>query len=295
MPVPSLTRRALVLGALAAGAAACSSGRTSTPDRAAAASPSGGSPSAAASPSPSPSPSPAPAPATPAAIAARATVPVLCWHQLRPWRAGDSAYSKRLLICPPANFRAQLDALSEGGYTTISPDTYLQHLLTGAALPAKPVLLSFDDSQGTQATEALPQLVKREMTATFFAMTVVLGKKDWLSADDLRRIDAAGMTVAAHTYDHHRVDRYSGGDWAEQLQRPRAELEKIVGKPVEHFAYPYGAWNAAALPQVKAAGYRSAYQLMDDKLDPATPLYTLRRVLMDSTWNGRQLLANMTA
>ena len=52
----------------------------------------------------------------------RATVPVLCYHQLRDWRAGDSAYERAELICPPAYFRRQLDALADDGWTTIGPD-----------------------------------------------------------------------------------------------------------------------------------------------------------------------------
>lgn len=92
--------------------------------------------------------------AEPAAVAARATVPVLCWHQLRYWRPSDADYSRRLLICPPAAFRAQLDTLAEDGWNAISPDRYLPHLTTGAALPAKPVILSFDDSRGARSPRA---------------------------------------------------------------------------------------------------------------------------------------------
>lgn len=254
------------------------------------------SPSASPTPGPSTSiltPEPSPTPATAAEIVTRATVPVLCYHQLRDWTANDGEYARDLLICPPATFRAQLDALAENGWNTISPDDYLAHMSLNTPLPDKPILLSFDDSQGTQHSEGLPQLLARGMTATFFAMTVPLGKKDWLSADNLRELDANGMTVAAHTWDHNRVDRYSGDDWRIQLEEPRATLEKIIGKPVEHFAYPYGAWDDAALPQVLAAGYTTAYQLADRTPSTEMPLFTLRRSLVNSNWSGAQLLDHL--
>jgi peptidoglycan/xylan/chitin deacetylase (PgdA/CDA1 family) len=218
---------------------------------------------------------------------------VLCWHQLRNWESTDGSYARNLLICPPAKFRAQLDALADNGWTAIGPDQYLAHLTSGAALPDKPVLLTFDDSQRSQITEGLPQLQARKMTATFFAMTVVLDKPGWFSRRDLKRLSDAGMTVGAHTWDHHRVDQYTGRDWAVQLTQPRELLQKIIGKPVEHFAYPYGAWDAAALPHVKAAGYKSAYQLTDRTPSTSAPLYTLRRHLVASTWSGRQLLHHL--
>ncbi len=229
----------------------------------------------------------------PRVIASRATVPVLCWHQLRDWRSSDTAYNRQVLICPPAAFRAQLDALSKAGHTTISPDQYLEHLTTGAELPPKPVLLTFDDAQGSQITTGLPELQRRGMVGTFFIMTVVLGKKDWMSVADLRRLDAAGMTVASHTYDHHEADAYSGADWRTQIDQPRAQLEKIIGKPVRHFAYPYGAWNQSDFPHLASAGFATAFQLGDRPMDPKQPLFTLRRTLVNSTWSGPQLLANL--
>src|SRR3978361_2126225 len=83
------------------------------------------SPPAPAAPASSPPPSPTTAPdlVAPAAqvLPRAADAPVPCWHHLRDWRAGDSASARATLICPPAAFRAQLDALHAGGYTTISP------------------------------------------------------------------------------------------------------------------------------------------------------------------------------
>src|SRR3954470_4340773 len=109
---------------------------------------------------PRPSSSPSVAPPNVAAavtrdpriIAARANVPVLCWHQLRDWRASDTSYNRTNLICPPTHFRAQLDTIQRAGYTTIDPDQYLAHLPTGSPLPPKPILLTFDDAQGSQMT-----------------------------------------------------------------------------------------------------------------------------------------------
>lgn len=226
-------------------------------------------------------------------IASRATVPVLCWHQLRDWRPSDSSYDRNGLICPPANFRAQLDAIQRGGYTTIDPDQYLAHMTSGAPLPPKPILLTFDDASGSQVTNGLPELRRRNMRGTFFIMTVVLDKRNWMTRADLRTLDHAGMTVAAHTYDHHEADKYSGTDWQVQLNQPRSELEKIIGKPVRHFAYPYGAWNSGDFPHLRAAGYSTAFQLTEKPMDLAQPLYTLRRTLVVSTWTGPQLLAHL--
>jgi peptidoglycan/xylan/chitin deacetylase (PgdA/CDA1 family) len=219
-------------------------------------------------------------------MAARATVPVLCWHQLRDHRPGDSASSRSLYVCPPATFRSQLDGIRAAGHTPIGPDDYLAHLTTGAALPPRPVMLSFDDSQGSQIVVGLPELQRRQMTATFFVQTVPLGKPNWMSRADVRDLHDVGMTVGAHTYDHHPVGGYSGSDWTTQLDRPRRVLEQLTGAPVRHFAYPYGTWDPAAFAHLDEAGYRTAFQLGDWPLDVGRPLLTLRRILARSEWDG---------
>jgi peptidoglycan/xylan/chitin deacetylase (PgdA/CDA1 family) len=278
-------RRTVLLGAVGAAVLAATGCATSAPTHAAPASP----------PPPSPTTTPTADLAAPAAqvLGRAADVPVLCWHQLRDWRAGDSASARATLICPPAAFRAQLDALHAGGYSTISPDEHLAHLTTGAPLPPKPVLLTFDDSQGSQITTGAPELAKRSMRATFFVMTVPLGKPNWMSRDDVRRLHDAGHTIGAHTYDHHRADRYAGTDWETQLAKPRAQLEAIVGAPVRHFAYPYGDWNAGDFTHLDQAGYVTGYQLAEQPVDPTRPLLSLRRTLVGSAWDGPALMAAM--
>jgi peptidoglycan/xylan/chitin deacetylase (PgdA/CDA1 family) len=209
---------------------------------------------------------------------------------LRDWRSGDSQYNRANLICPPRYFRAHLDALVEGGWTTISPDQYLAHLTTGAALPRKPVMLSFDDGSAGQATEGLHQLTKRGMTGVFFVMTVVLGKPGWMSNRDIKRIADAGMAIGSHTWDHHAVSDLSGRDWKVQLDRSRTVLRRASGQPVAHFAYPYGTVNSKAFSHLRDAGYKTAFQLDAKELDDRAPLYTLRRSLVISTWSGSNLL-----
>jgi hypothetical protein len=98
-------------------------------------------------------PAPRARPASARLIAGRAHIPVLTYHQVRNWRPTDSP-AARQLITPPAVFAAQMAALDRAGYTTISGTRLVDHLLTGAPLPAKPLLVSFDDASQGQYTNA---------------------------------------------------------------------------------------------------------------------------------------------
>ena len=283
-----MTRRAVVGGALAGAAgmmAACTAGDdarapAARPPATAGAPTTGGTPTATT----------APVTAVPAQIAARAKVPVLCYHQVREWTTQDSAFTRASLVCPPANFRAQLDGIQAGGYTTITPEEYHAHLTTGADLPDKPVLLTFDDGKDNQKQVAAAELSRRDMRGTFFIMTVVLGNSGWMTKDDVKALADAGMRIGAHTWDHHDVRTYDQAQAKTQLIEPRATLAALSGQPILDLAYPFGAWNAKALPLVENAGYRAAYQLTDQQVDARHPLLTLRRQLADSTWTGPQVV-----
>jgi peptidoglycan/xylan/chitin deacetylase (PgdA/CDA1 family) len=225
-------------------------------------------------------------------ILARSHVPVLCFHQVRSWRAGDSP-SARTIITPPQRFADQIAALARAGYTTISPDQLLMYLQSGVRLPDRPVLLTFDDASQGQYTTALPVLVKHRFTATFFVMTVVLDKPNWLSRDQVRDLHRRGMTIGAHTWDHHPVTGYSGTQWRTQLIEPARELSRLTAAPVRYFAYPYGVWNRAALPDVASAGYQAAFQL-SERQDASRPLLTIRRILAVSHLDGPALIRQLT-
>jgi peptidoglycan/xylan/chitin deacetylase (PgdA/CDA1 family) len=225
--------------------------------------------------------------AKPGFVAARSSVPVLCYHQLRSPSTRDAAV-ERPYIMSPGRFRSQLDALVRRGYHTISPNQLLSHLTTGAMLPPRPVLLTFDDAVDDQFRIAFPELRRRGMTATFFVMTVVLGHPGYMTRDQVRHLEGAGMTIGAHTWDHHRVDQYVGDDWRIQIDEPMRALELTVGHPIRFFAYPYGVWSHEAFARLRHAGVLAAFQLADRPISFSDPLMTIRRKIASPKWSDRQ-------
>jgi glycosyltransferase involved in cell wall biosynthesis/peptidoglycan/xylan/chitin deacetylase (PgdA/CDA1 family) len=103
--------------------------------------------------------------------------------------------------------------------------------------------------------------------------------------DDLRAMSRRGLTVASHTRSHALLTRESAERVRDELAGSRAELERGLGRPVRHFAYPDGSFDAAAVRAVAAAGYRYGYTVCGHG-DPRHPLLTLRRRVL---WEGATL------
>jgi peptidoglycan/xylan/chitin deacetylase (PgdA/CDA1 family) len=242
-------------------------------------------------------------PADNAAILARKQVPVVCYHQIRDWKATDSKNAKDYII-QIAAFKEHIKMLADSGYHTILPDQLYAYLTTGAALPKKPIMLTFDDTDLDQFTIANPTLKKYGFKAVYFVMTVSIGRPNYMTADMVKKLSDEGNIIGSHTWDHHRVDKYSHNselkiigktgkittrpvdDWVTQIDKPTKKLEEITGKKIDYFAYPFGIWKKPVLPEFQKKGFKIAFQLAD-KRDPDYPLMTVRRILDSGYWSTK--------
>ena len=223
--------------------------------------------------------------AKPRQILDRLQVPILCYHRLRDYRTTDGAGAKTYIV-PASAFKRQIKMLADSGYHTITADEYYAYLAFGAALPQKPVMISFDDTSEEQFTVGAAELDKYGFKGVFFVMTISIGRPGYMTSEQLKALSDKGHVIASHTTDHHNVKKYSGGDWDFQLAKPKTKLESIIGKPVEYFAYPFGEWNEAAIPELKKRNYKAAFQLSSNKRDTIEPLYAIRRMIVPGTWDG---------
>ncbi|HLI93080.1 MAG TPA: polysaccharide deacetylase family protein [Puia sp.] len=220
----------------------------------------------------------------PSVILAKKEVPILCYHQIRDWKPTDSKVSKDYIM-PPSDFRAEMKMLHDSGYHTILPDQLYAYLTKGAALPSKPVMLTFDDNDEDQYTVAWPELKKYGFRGVFFIMTITMNKlPHYMSVAQLKELNGAGNVICSHTWDHHNVKKYQGKDWDIQIDKPTKQLEAITGAPIKYFAFPFGLWNHQALPELRKRGFIAAFQLAD-KRDPTDPLMTIRRIIVGGGWS----------
>lgn len=222
-----------------------------------------------------------------ATILTRKEVPVLCYHRIRNFRGGESETMKNYIV-PVEVFKDQIKSLADSGYQTITADQYFRYLTVNEHLPAKPVMITFDDTSEEQYTIGAAELDKYGFKGVYFIMTISIDRPGYMTQQQLKELADKGHTIAAHTWDHHRVTRYTEEDWNKQLTESKHRLENISGKQVDYFAYPFGIWNKAAIAELKNRDIKAAYQLAA-KRDPDEPLYTIRRMLVPGSWDRNKM------
>jgi peptidoglycan/xylan/chitin deacetylase (PgdA/CDA1 family) len=181
------------------------------------------------------------------------------------------------LRVPPELFEQHLAYLRDEGYATITVPALWDALNGHASLPAKPIILTFDDGYADAYANALPLLQKYGFVGTFFITCNLIGKPGYMTWDQVKALDAAGMDIESHAMDHKPMSSFTLSGLAYEMGQARATLTRQLGHDVRFFAYPSGDYNATALQGVAANGYAAAFLKGGGSSQSIDWRYTLRR------------------
>jgi peptidoglycan/xylan/chitin deacetylase (PgdA/CDA1 family) len=121
------------------------------------------------------------------------------------------------------------------------------------------VLLTFDDGNSSDVTEALPELARRGLRAQFFVCAARFGIPGFLDQDDLRELRSAGMSIGSHGMDHVRWRKLDPSGLHREIVLAKQILEDALAGPVATAACPFGAYDRRTLRALRAAGFTRVY------------------------------------
>ncbi len=155
--------------------------------------------------------------------------------------------------------------VAERGFTPLTT-AGLAAWRDGTPLPARPLLITFDDGYEGVHRHALPVLAKHSFASTVFVSTGRLrGEHDGGGAIDtmldwaqVREPADAGTEIGGHSHSHPQLDQLD----AERLRFETLRCREIVGEelgtaPVS-FAHPYGYSGRRVRRAVREAGFAQA-------------------------------------
>ncbi len=175
-------------------------------------------------------------------------VPILMYHYIGDLPPHADA-TRRGLTVSTAKFRDQMQYLHDHQYSVISLYQLYDALKNDAVLPAKPIVLTFDDGYEEDYTNVLPILQQFGYTATFFIITnpVDAGDPAYLSWKQIQDMAAAGMSMEDHTRTHVDLRRRTAAFLTNEIQGSMDDLKARDGQASHMFAYPSGRYDAETL------------------------------------------------
>jgi peptidoglycan/xylan/chitin deacetylase (PgdA/CDA1 family) len=215
-------------------------------------------------------------------------VPILMYHRIDYLRPTLPAITRRLTV-DPGDFARQMGWLKAHGYHSLTQEQLLAALRDGRPLPARPVVITFDDGYRDVLGKASPVIRRLGLHATEYVITGRLRGTDpsFLTAPELRVIEQRGIEIGSHTVTHADLPTLTDAQAFEELTASKRTLEQAVGHPVPWFAYPYGAYDSRVVQMVARAGYKLAVTTKPGTCQSSTrPLELERLEVLDSTGVG---------
>jgi peptidoglycan/xylan/chitin deacetylase (PgdA/CDA1 family) len=172
-----------------------------------------------------------------------------------------------------ACFAAMLDALRASGCTLGAARDLLDDTTA-----SRPVWLTFDDGDASNALEALPVLAERGVAADFFITPARVGRPGFMDWNALRDMAAAGMSLQSHGHTHAYFTHLDAAALREELRVSKDQLEQGLGQPVTLLAPPGGRVPRGLVPLAQSLGYRAVLDSTPGLVERRDPSRTMPRV-----------------
>jgi peptidoglycan/xylan/chitin deacetylase (PgdA/CDA1 family) len=117
-----------------------------------------------------------------------------------------------------------------------------------------------------------------------------------LNRAELKQLEAAGMTIGAHSMSHPLLSRLPLELARAEITESRACLEAVLGKRVWAFAYPFGDAQSVTpeiLAMAKDAGYAAAFLNWGGGLGAELPPFAIPRIHVTASMDLAELEAHV--
>jgi len=225
-----------------------------------------------------------------------ATLPILAYHKIAEIPPG--ARYRGNYVRPDA-FARHLRLLRAFGFRSVSFADYLAYRRGEGSLPARPILITFDDGYRSNRDAAWSLLRRFGFRATIFLVTDRLGSTNLWDADEIQEplldeseivgLAEGGIEFQAHTATHARLTVLDDAAALEELRRSRAAIERLTGAPATTISYPWGAQDERVRNLAAAAGFQAGVTERRRMNFDHTPLLALHRIPLSEQTSTRWL------
>ena len=204
--------------------------------------------------------------------------PVLLYHHV------DEENTDPRYNVMPEVFAAQMQALDDWGYTTITVTQLVKAITEGAPLPPRPIVITFDDGHYSVYETAFPIMQEHG----FFGVTYIVANRlkayGFTGVEQLEEMIGAGWEVGSHSYTHSDLTLDRSIAFTE-ISYSRDTLTEALSQPVMTFAYPYGKIDHYIGDRTGRWGYIGAVGLGTGYTHNLNTIYYLQRMEVQGTYD----------
>jgi peptidoglycan/xylan/chitin deacetylase (PgdA/CDA1 family) len=126
--------------------------------------------------------------------------------------------------------------------------------------------VTFDDGWISFAANALPELERRGIPVTLFAVAGYLGREleqgideQLISEAQLAQLAAHGVTIGSHSLTHCPLTKVDQAAAVYELVESRVRLSRMINRDVSLFSFPFSLSNERLVALCRDAGYARVF------------------------------------
>ena len=209
-------------------------------------------------------------------------VPIIMYHRI------DISPINSQYYVPTDKFEAEMKLLRDWEYTPITTEMLIKAILEGADLPARPIIISFDDGNLDNYTNAFPIMQKYGFTGVLYIVGNYIGAENYMNADQIKEMAASGWEVGSHSMSHADLKFLEPQRQRYEVVESKKYLEETLGVPIKTIAYPFGTSNGSIIDYAHFAGYIAGMSLGFTPDQGLGNLFTLQRREVKGTYDVKK-------
>jgi peptidoglycan/xylan/chitin deacetylase (PgdA/CDA1 family) len=184
-------------------------------------------------------------------------VPILTYHRIIPTsEAGDSRPD---LVVAPATFSAQLKALFDAGWHSITMAELADEMEADRPVATKTFVITIDDGWSDGYDYAFPIMRRYGYVGTFYMVAGRIDHTRSLTTQEMRTLEAAGNEIGNHTEHHVSLSMVPLSRVEHEVEDASRQIARAVGHRPVSLAYPMGGVSnpvvmvVSQIPDIKIA------------------------------------------
>ncbi|MGD9898415.1 MAG: polysaccharide deacetylase family protein [Calditrichaceae bacterium] len=194
-------------------------------------------------------------------------IPIINYHKI------DKVRDIGITTRHPDDFKRDMEIIRDNGYETIT----FADLIMGSHLPAKPLIITFDDGYESVFNNAVPVMNELKLRGVIFIPADYIGKyNDWdvqfgkkrfrhMDTDQLKRLINAGFEIGSHTCSHRLLTALGIDEIIREIKQSKIMLENLLMTEIISVSYPFGRYDSDVLKLTRDTGYRFGVSLVNFK------------------------------
>ena len=156
------------------------------------------------------------------------------------------------------DFKKHLEMIQKEDIKFINPQNFEDELNNSKT--QRKVLLTIDDGYQSFYNNAWPLLKKSKIPFILFVSTREVGKKGYMSWDDIREIEKYDFVeIGNHSHTHEYLIDYTDAEIENDLKTSINIFKENLGKNSIFFSYPFGEYSSSLKNIVIKLGFKYAF------------------------------------